>query len=175
MLKNVLKARTQRYGALMFTSYLLRSDGWNTAGYAGRRSCVVTKENASSPSKTTFPSSEQRQLQYENHHLIYLTSRRVVACCCVLIVNAAASGHIVKHSGILMFCWPCMVVYQYNETNEMHCMYSIYYELATSTCFEHYVLIFRRRCTNNNWYIACMLCLLVATRIWVALVALQSW
>jgi hypothetical protein len=56
---------------------------------------------------------------------------------------------------------------QYNKTNEIHFLYSIYYELAASPCLEQYLLIFRRRCTNNNWYFACMLCLLVATRIGV--------
>jgi hypothetical protein len=52
----------------------------------------------------------------------------------------------------------------------MHFLYSVYYELTASTCFEHYLLIFRRRRTNSNWYLACMLCLFVATRIGVHLV-----
>jgi hypothetical protein len=39
---------------------------------------------------------------------------------------------------------------QYSKTNKMHFMYSIYYELAASTCFEHYLLIFRRCWTHNN-------------------------
>src|SRR5215510_4853481 len=30
-----------------------------------------------------------------------------------------------------------------------------------STCFEHYLLILRRRYTNGTWYIACVLCQLV--------------
>jgi hypothetical protein len=30
------------------------------------------------------------------------------------------------------------------------------------TCFEHYVLILRRRRTNGTWCIACMLCQLAA-------------
>jgi uncharacterized membrane protein len=68
-----------------------------------------------------------------------------------------------------MFCRPCIVVYQYSKTNEMHFLYSIYCELTASTCFQHYLLIFRRRYTNNNWYIACVLCLLAATRIGVEL------
>jgi hypothetical protein len=38
--------------------------------------------------------------------------------------------------------------------------------------FEHYLLTFRRRCINNNWYIACMLCMLAATRVEVEL---QPW
>jgi hypothetical protein len=30
-------------------------------------------------------------------------------------------------------------------------LYSVYYELTASTCFEHYLLIFRRRYINNIW------------------------
>jgi hypothetical protein len=60
---------------------------------------------------------------------------------------------------------------QYSKTNEIHFLYSIYNELTASTYFEHYVLILRR-CYTNNCYIACMLCLLIATRIEVEL---QSW
>jgi hypothetical protein len=68
-----------------------------------------------------------------------------------------------------MSCWLCVVVYQYSKTNEVHDLYSIYYELSASTCFEHYLLIFRRGYTNNSWYMAGMICLLVATRIGVQL------
>jgi hypothetical protein len=64
----------------------------------------------------------------------------------------------------LMFCWPCIVVYQYSKTNEMQFLYSVYYELTASTYFEHYLLIFRRRCTSNSWYFACVLCRLAVTR-----------
>jgi hypothetical protein len=28
--------------------------------------------------------------------------------------------------------------------------------------FEHYLLILRRRCTNDAWYISCVLCQLAA-------------
>jgi hypothetical protein len=59
----------------------------------------------------------------------------------------------------LMFCWLCIIVYQYSETSEMHFLYSVYYKLMACTCFECYLLIFRRCCTNN-WYFTCMLCLL---------------
>jgi hypothetical protein len=37
-------------------------------------------------------------------------------------------------------------------------IYSIYWKLRASTCFEHYLLILRRRCTNGTWYISCVLC-----------------
>jgi hypothetical protein len=59
---------------------------------------------------------------------------------------------------------------QLSETNQMHFLYSIYYELTASTCFEHYLITCRRRNTNNNWYFACVLCLLAATRVGVELV-----
>jgi hypothetical protein len=52
---------------------------------------------------------------------------------------------------------------QYSRTNKMHILYSVYYELTASTCFKHYLLIFRRCYTNDTWYIACVLCLLAAT------------
>jgi hypothetical protein len=54
----------------------------------------------------------------------------------------------------LMFFLKFIVVYQYRKTNVMHFLYSIYYKLKASKCFEHYLLIFRRRYTNNTWYIA---------------------
>jgi hypothetical protein len=54
----------------------------------------------------------------------------------------------------------------------MHFLYSVYYELTAFTYFEHYLLNFRRRNTNNNWYVACLLCLLAATRFEVEL---QTW
>jgi hypothetical protein len=42
-------------------------------------------------------------------------------------------------------------------------LYSVYNELTAFTCFEHYLLIFRRRYLNSNWYIACVLCRVAAT------------
>jgi hypothetical protein len=51
--------------------------------------------------------------------------------------------------------------YQHCRTNKMHILYSVYYELTACMCFKHYLLIFRRHCVNNNWYIACILCQLV--------------
>jgi hypothetical protein len=46
-------------------------------------------------------------------------------------------------------------------------LYSVYYELTASTCFEHYLPIFRIRCTNNNWCVAHVLCLLAAISVGV--------
>jgi hypothetical protein len=50
----------------------------------------------------------------------------------------------------------------------MHFLHSVYYELTASTCFEHYFPIFRKCCTNDDWYIACVLGLLAATRVVMA-------
>jgi hypothetical protein len=36
--------------------------------------------------------------------------------------------------------------------------HSIYWESKVSTCFEHYLLILRRRCTNFIWYIVSCFC-----------------
>jgi hypothetical protein len=59
--------------------------------------------------------------------------------------------------------------YQYSKTNGMPFVYSIYYDVTASTCIDQYLLIFRRRYTNNNWYFACVLCLLPATTLGVEL------
>jgi hypothetical protein len=58
---------------------------------------------------------------------------------------------------------------QYNRTKFL---FSVYYELTASTCFKHYLPIIRRHCIHNNWYIACVLCQLAATRVGVEL---QPW
>jgi hypothetical protein len=53
--------------------------------------------------------------------------------------------------------------------------------LTASTCFKHYLLIIRRCCINNCWYIASVLCRLAANRVGVRLsaarvgVPLQPW
>jgi hypothetical protein len=40
----------------------------------------------------------------------------------------------------------------------MRCtFYSLCYELRASTCFEHYLLISRRRYTNGTWNTVCVL------------------
>jgi hypothetical protein len=49
----------------------------------------------------------------------------------------------------------------YNETNVMHFSFSLL-RIRVSLCFEHYLLILRRRNTNGTWYIAW--CQLAATR-----------
>jgi hypothetical protein len=61
----------------------------------------------------------------------------------------------------LMFYWPCIVVYQYSKTNVMHFLFNLL-RIKGLLCFEHYLLIFRRRCANSTWHIACVLCLLAA-------------
>jgi hypothetical protein len=63
---------------------------------------------------------------------------------------------------------------QYSKTNTMNILFKL---LRTKglygTCFENYLFILRKRCTNDAWYIACVLCQLTATWIGVQLVEHQ--
>jgi hypothetical protein len=68
-----------------------------------------------------------------------------------------------------MFCWPCIVIYQYSRSNKMHFLFSVCYELTASAGFERYLLIIRRRFIHS-WYILCILCRLAASG-----VPLQPW
>jgi hypothetical protein len=53
------------------------------------------------------------------------------------------------------------------QWNQKDALFSVYYHLTASTCFEHYLLNFRRRFINNNWCILCVLCRLAATTVGV--------
>jgi hypothetical protein len=55
---------------------------------------------------------------------------------------------------------------QYSKTNEVHFLFSVHYDLTASTCFEHYVLIFRRRCINNIIHMQYTNCLCSASWRW---------
>jgi hypothetical protein len=91
------------------------------------------------------------------------TSSRVIQGTISSVLTTSLSLLIYCNSNLMSF-WLCVIIDQYSGTNEMHFLYSVYYELKAYACFEHYLLIFRRCCTNNNWYIVCVLCLLAATR-----------
>jgi hypothetical protein len=77
----------------------------------------------------------------------------VCVCVCVCLYILLFLG-LNENIFILMFCWRCIVVYKYSKTNEIHFVYSVNYELTASTCFKHYLLIFRMCLTNGSWYIA---------------------
>jgi hypothetical protein len=51
------------------------------------------------------------------------------------------------------------------RTKNMHFLFPVYCEITASTCFKHYLLIFSRHCIYNNWYILCLLCRLVVSRV----------
>jgi hypothetical protein len=51
---------------------------------------------------------------------------------------------------------------QYSETNVVHILFNVL-RIKSSTCYEHYMLIFKRRYTNGTWYTACVVCQLVAS------------
>jgi hypothetical protein len=88
-----------------------------------------------------------------------------------------------------MFCWPCIVVYQYSETNVTYFLFSLLrikglymfrallaypqevlhkrhlvhcMRFMSVGCTRVGVLILRRRYTNSTWYIAFVLCQLAA-------------
>jgi hypothetical protein len=44
-----------------------------------------------------------------------------------------------------MFCWPCITVYQYSETNVMHVLFNLLRIKYLHICFKHYLHILRRR------------------------------
>jgi hypothetical protein len=71
----------------------------------------------------------------------------------------------------LMFCFPCIIVDQYNETNVMHVLFNLL-RINASTCFEHYLHILRRR-LHERHLVYCMRVMSVGcTRIEVPL---PSW
>jgi hypothetical protein len=54
------------------------------------------------------------------------------------------------------------------KTNQVHFLYSVCYELMASTCFEHYLPIFRRCCTTIGSLRECYVC-------WLLPAPLQCW
>jgi hypothetical protein len=57
----------------------------------------------------------------------------------------------------ILFVWHGSTVGLISIVGPTSCTFLVYYELTTSTCFEHYLLIFRRHCIHN-WYILCIVC-----------------
>jgi hypothetical protein len=41
-------------------------------------------------------------------------------------------------------------MYQYNKTNQVHPVFSVYYELTASTCLDNFCLITRRHFMNGG-------------------------
>jgi hypothetical protein len=66
----------------------------------------------------------------------------------------------------------------YSKTNEMHSWYSVYYELTVSTCFEHYLLVFRSSAQTALGILrACYVCWLHQvqyTKCWIILMRFLS-
>jgi hypothetical protein len=57
------------------------------------------------------------------------------------------------YTGSLMFCWPCNIIHQYNRTNKMHFLFSVYYNSLPLHVSSTYLPIIRRHCIYKNWYI----------------------
>jgi hypothetical protein len=70
----------------------------------------------------------------------------------------------------LMFCWPCIVVYQYSKTNVMHFLFN---SLRIKGLYEFRPLLAHPQevLHNGTWYIVCVLCQLAAP----GLDPLQAW
>jgi hypothetical protein len=68
-----------------------------------------------------------------------------------------ATGHVAcwPHEGKWRHCLGCCLV-QCSRTNKMHFLFLVYHELTASACFDHYLLIIRRRYENGIWYTACV-------------------
>jgi hypothetical protein len=61
-----------------------------------------------------------------------------------LIVTVKVASHLLRIMEVLVSNFtPDTDCPQHSKTNKMHFLYSIYYELTASTCFKHYLLIFR--------------------------------
>jgi hypothetical protein len=63
-----------------------------------------------------------------------------------------------------MFCWPCIIVYQYNETNMMHFSFSLF-RIKGLYMFQPLLAHLQKALHNSIWYIACVLCQLAVARL----------
>jgi hypothetical protein len=61
-----------------------------------------------------------------------------------------------------MFCWPCIIVHQYSETNVMHFLFSL---LRINGIYMFRALLAhpQEALQSGTWYIACVLCQLAAS------------
>jgi hypothetical protein len=79
--------------------------------------------------------------KYLSNNIVYF----LVECCELVIGNE----------------WNEHKLHKYSETNVMLFLFSLLRRV--STCFEHYLLILRRRYTNGTWYVASVLCQLTVS------------
>jgi hypothetical protein len=70
----------------------------------------------------------------------------------------------------LMFCWPCIIVHQYSETNVMHFLFNLL-RINGLYMFRPLLAHPQEALHSGTWYIACVLCQLAATRTGVELVS----
>jgi hypothetical protein len=56
-----------------------------------------------------------------------------------------------------MFCWPCIIVYQYSETNMMHFLFNLL-RIKGLYMFRALLAHPQEVLHNVTWYIACVLC-----------------
>jgi hypothetical protein len=64
----------------------------------------------------------------------------------------------------LMFCWPCIIVYQYSKTNVMLFLFNLL-RIMGLYVFQALLAHPQKVLTSGTWYIASVLCQLAATRV----------
>jgi hypothetical protein len=65
---------------------------------------------------------------------------------------------------VLMFCWPCTTVYQYNETNVMHFLFSLL-RIKDPYTFRALLAHPQEVLNERHLYIACVQCQLAVPRL----------
>jgi hypothetical protein len=87
----------------------------------------------------------------------------VILDCCTCnhypITNTQLALHILVTN--LMFCWPCIIVYQYIETNVVHFLFSLL-RIKGLYMFRPLLTHPQEVLHSSTWYNACMLCQLAA-------------
>jgi hypothetical protein len=70
---------------------------------------------------------KHRRLKFVKNSLFYLGFKICVLVTCVRLSSVrAVVYHVLECVNIyVMFCWPCIILYQYSETNMMHFLFNL--------------------------------------------------
>jgi hypothetical protein len=113
-------------------SWLITNSFWSTAPSVISMmvlhetfSTVLTSFSMQIPTNTRLSLSFQFFLLHSNHR--FLCTNKLQTCAMALcsfetLTVADPHDNILL---ILMFCWPCIIVYQYNGTNVMHFLFNL--------------------------------------------------
>jgi hypothetical protein len=88
---------------------------------------------------------------------------------CVSIMRTTWNTFLINLLGISsLYMFRAVLAHPQEALNKRHLVYCVRVmsvgctRIETSTCFEHYLFILRRRLTRGTWYIACVLCQVAA-------------